>query len=202
MYRDEVFSLIGEKGNRSIVVGIDGLGGSGKTTFATSLANYFREKGVETIVFHIDDFIHPKRIRYDAAKEEWFCYYFLQWRYDYFIFEVLSQLVSGDEIHKEIELYDKEDDVYAKQSVYIPKQTVVIIEGVFLQRPELKPFFDYVVYMDVPQNVRLKRVLKRDTYIGDEQAILEKYKKRYFPAEEYYMRCCSPVERADHVIIG
>ena len=67
----------------TIIIGIDGLGGSGKSTFAdilkAKLTNY------DVIVFHIDDFIFPKSIRYNQNYEEWECYYNLQWRYNYFV---------------------------------------------------------------------------------------------------------------------
>lgn len=74
------------------------------------------------------------------------------------------------------------------------------MEGVFLQRPELKNFFNYVIYLDIPKNIRLERAIKRDRYIGTDQQIVDKYEKRYFPAEEKYISLCSPKENADLVI--
>jgi uridine kinase len=57
-----------------------------------------------------------------------------------------------------------------------------------------------VIYLDVPETVRLQRVLGRDTYIGDETGIREKYERRYFPAERQYVRECRPVEGADWIV--
>ena len=80
------------------------------------------------------------------------------------------------------------------------KKRVVIIEGVFLQRKELCGVFDYMIYIDIPEEVRLTRVLRRDGYIGDDNQIKLKYDNRYFPAERHYVRECAPVQNADFVI--
>ncbi|MBU8880422.1 uridine kinase [Bacillus sp. FJAT-29790] len=186
--------------NRSFILGIDGLGGAGKTTYVQSVLDIFEKKGINAVVLHMDDFIQPEKIRYDSAKEEWYCYYYLQWRYDYFISEILTPIHLGKEIQKEIELYDKTTDTYKKHYIEISRDTVVIIEGIFLQRPELSPYFDYVIFIDLPKEERLNRVIKRDTYIGGNQAIQEKYEQRYFPAEEKYMTDCSPAKRANYII--
>ena len=73
-------------------------------------------------------------------------------------------------------LYDKETDTYYTQTVVLPVHGVLIAEGVFLQRAPLKNQFDKIIYLSVPESVRLNRVLQRDTYIGTAQQIIEKYK--------------------------
>ncbi|WP_313770649.1 AAA family ATPase [Bacillus sp. S/N-304-OC-R1] len=179
---------------------MDGLGGAGKTTLTQHIKQELEEAGKKAVVLHIDDFIHPRNIRYDQAKCEWECYYFAQWRYDYLIHNILLPIQNGEEIDKEIELYDKTNDQYIETHLKIDAESVLIIEGVFLQRNELRRFLDYVIYIDVPKVERLKRVLERDTYIGDKSKIAEKYEKRYFPAEDKYIMEYSPSKSADLII--
>lgn len=57
-----------------------------------------------------------------------------------------------------------------------------------------------ILYIDIPEEVRLKRVLERDGYIGNQQQIKAKYDNRYFPAEHYYIKECSPSKNADYII--
>lgn len=197
----EICDLVVTKSHGShFILGIDGLGGSGKTTLAESIQHHLHKIGHHAIVLHIDDFIYPKNIRYDHTEEEWFCYYHVQWRYDYLIDEVLSPVKLNKEVYKSIEIYDKTNDTYQKQALHISKHTILIVEGVFLQRPPLKEFFNYFIYIDVPKNERLKRVIKRDTYIGDRKEIVEKYMNRYIPAEDKYIHDCDPVQHADYVV--
>lgn len=185
---------------RTVIIGIDGLGGAGKSTVSESIVTAFSDGDVHIAVIHIDDLIHPKAVRYNNEVSEWECYYFLQWRYDYLIGEIIKPVRSGMPFHKNIELYDKDNDSYILSDTEIPVGSIVIIEGIFLQREELENVFDAVIYIDVPEETRLSRVLERDGYIGNREQIAEKYRRRYFPAEHYYCKHCSPAEKADFVI--
>lgn len=64
----------------------------------------------------------------------------------------------------------------------------------------LKNQFDKIIYLSVPECVRLNRVLQRDTYIGTAQQIIEKYENRYFPAERHYLTKHHPEQTADFLI--
>lgn len=187
-----------DKNNISII-GIDGLGGAGKSTISETLCQKFEENHYHTILLHIDDFIHVRNVRYNSDYPDWQCYYDLQWRFDYFR-DVINEIKSSKKDYMDIELYDKDNDTYCEQRIAIRDNTIVIVEGIFLQRNEYNNIFDYMIYIDIPEEVRLERVLKRDTYIGDEQQIIEKYENRYFPAEHRYVEECQPQEKADYVI--
>ena len=186
---------------RTVIIGIDGLGGAGKSTVSNEIRRTFSEDGIDIVILHIDDFIHPRAVRYSDKISEWECHYFLQWRYDYLIDEIIKPIRSGAPFHKEIELYDKDNDSYFLSETDIPVGSIVIIEGIFLQRKELEDMFDFMIYIDVPEEIRLKRVLERDGYIGDKKQIAAKYDSRYFPAERYYCEVCSP-ERKARLVIG
>ncbi len=186
--------------NRILIIGIDGLGGAGKTTIASLLKLYLDNKSINSFILHIDDFIYPRNIRYNEAKEEWYCYYNLQWRYDYLIKEILMPIKKGIEIDKRIELYDKEKDKYLLEQIKIPMGSILLLEGIFLQRKELREYIDYYIYLDVPKEIRLKHVIERDKYIGSVEEIKKKYERRYFPAEDIYVKKYCPAENADIVL--
>lgn len=196
IYNNVINSI--DKNNISII-GIDGLGGAGKSTISETLCQKFKENHYHTILLHIDDFIHVRDVRYNSDYPDWQCYYDLQWRFDYFR-DVINEIKSNKKDYINIELYDKDNDTYCEQRIAICKNTIVIVEGIFLQRKEYNNIFDYMIYIDIPEEVRLKRVLKRDTYIGDEQQIIDKYENRYFPAEHRYIEEYQPQMKEDYVI--
>ena len=176
------------------------MGGSGKSTFSEQLAQAFQNQHIPVSVFHLDDFIHPRSVRYDTRFSEWENYYYRQWRYDDFIKTVLLPFRNGIETPQSIPLYNKETDTYYTQTVVLPVHGVLIAEGVFLQRAPLKNQFDKIIYLSVPESVQLNRVLQRDTYIGTAQQIIEKYENRYFPAERHYLAKHHPEQTADFLI--
>lgn len=187
--------------NNISIIGIDGPGGAGKSTISEKICQKLEDNNYHPILLHIDDFIHVREVRYNSAYPDWQCYYDLQWRFDYFL-NVIKEIKSGKKDYIDIALYDKDKDTYIDQCFGINENSIVIVEGVFLQRKEFKHIFDYMVYMDIPEKVRLDRVLKRDTYIGDEKQIVDKYKNRYFPAEHKYVEEYQPQNNADFVIGG
>lgn len=98
--------------NRTLIVGIDGLGGAGKSTFSEKLYKMLNDENYNTVLFHIDDFIHPRAVRYNDNYTEWECYYNLQWRYDYFVNEIITPIKNGADFNDKAELYDKDNDTY------------------------------------------------------------------------------------------
>lgn len=194
---DAIVSMIENK--RISIIGIDGLGGAGKSTISEMVCSELRSNGIHTILLHMDDFIHTRQIRYNSEYPEWRCYYDRQWRYDYFL-QTIKRLKAARDNSVEVERYDKDNDNYYTEIYTMTNQTTVVVEGIFLQRKELQGIFDYMVYIDVPESVRLSRVLQRDTYIGNERQIMDKYKTRYFPAEHHYFSIYRPDRSADCVI--
>ncbi|KOA19205.1 uridine kinase [Clostridium homopropionicum DSM 5847] len=183
--------------NKNYVVGIDGGTGAGKSTLVHSLQCQLEKLGLNTITLHIDDFIHKRNVRYDNSKEEWLCFYNLQWRYDYLTNEILIPAKTNQDINKNIEIYNKQIDEYKNISIIAKAPYIVILEGIFLQRKELEKFLDYTIFIDIPRKERLKRILIRDTYIGDAEEIIDKYERRYFPAEDYYIKKYNPMKSDD-----
>lgn len=186
--------------NDVFIIAVDGLGGAGKTRFVNRLKDELNKENYDYTILHIDDFIHQKCNRYNVDEPEWHCYYYLQWRYEYLIKELLEPIKCGEVIDKYIEVYSKENDNYFIEEISIPQGSILIIEGVFLQREELKKYFDFTVYLDASKDIRLNRVIQRDTYIGSEEEIIKKYETRYFPAEDKYISEYLPIENADYVL--
>lgn len=80
--------------NNISIIGIDGLGGAGKSTISEKIYQKLENNNYHPILLHIDDFIHVREVRYNSAYPDWQCYYDLQWRFDYF-FNVIKEIKSG-----------------------------------------------------------------------------------------------------------
>ena len=80
-----------------------------------------------------------------------------------------------------------DSDNYSIHKEYsIDKDTVVILEGVFLFRKELASYVDYKVFLDISFEECKKRVKARDIKrFGKE--IMEKYDKKYIPMQKKYL---------------
>ena len=72
------------------------------------------------------------------------------------------------------------------------------VDGEFLQRPELKAAWDFIVFLDVSAEEARRRGVERDASFLENAS--ELYDHRYGPAFDRYERECRPAEHADVVI--
>lgn len=179
---------------RPYIIALDGLSGAGKT----ALVNQLKEILDHIVIIHIDDHIVERSKRYDTGQEQWFEYYQLQWDTKY-IKENLHQKIQQNASSLTLPFYQKEEDSHIEKTIHLSNNSIVIIEGIFLLRDEWKSFYDYIIFLDCPKKIRVKRVLQRDKYIGDLEQILEKYNKRYWVAEEHYIKKIKPLELAHYI---
>ncbi|WP_232824121.1 kinase [Paraliobacillus zengyii] len=177
---------------KKVVLGIDGLIRSGKTTFVRYIEQYIQEKNISVCIFHIDDYIVERKRRYNTGDDEWYEYYHLQWDIEGLKENLFNRLKKTNELN--LLTYDYSSDKQKLQTVKISDTCLIIIEGVFLQRKEWRHFYDFMVYLDCSREKRFNR--ESDVT----QSNIEKFEKRYWKAEDHYMRRVSPLERADLVI--
>lgn len=174
------------------VLGIDGLSRSGKTTFVKRVSELLKRQNTPFYVIHIDDHIVENERRYHTEHEEWFEYYGLQWDVEWMQEHVFKNLRISPELN--LPFYNYESDSHVFSNIKLPKNCIIIIEGVFLQRREWRSFFDYVVFLDSPRDKRFSR--ETDTT----QKKIGKFQDRYWKAEDYYLKKEEPLRRADLVI--
>lgn len=180
-----------EEGKR-LILGIDGLSRSGKTTLVKQLVQKLKEEKIPSYVFHIDDHIVNRNKRYHTGNEEWYEYYQLQWDVPG-LSDQLFNKIKGNRSFS-LSYYLDESDTQLNKRVILPETCVVIIEGVFLQRKEWRNYFDFLVYLDCPREKRFNRE-------GNEtKKNLSKFENRYWKAEEFYLNLERPMENADLVL--
>ncbi|TMW71378.1 AAA family ATPase [Alteribacter natronophilus] len=194
---DKLISL--KRKCRNPVAALDGLSGAGKTTIAAELKQEIERRGQIVCLVHIDDFVTVRKQRYNTGHPEWYEYYFLQWDAGR-LKETLFHPLTEGKSRISLPFYGRRADTVKTGDLHVPAGALVILEGIFLQRPEWLPFFDYVIYLDCPRETRCERVLKRDDYIGSMEDRRAKYQRRYWAGEDYYLKNIRPAQNADVVI--
>jgi uridine kinase len=184
-------------------VGIDGRSAAGKTTFADSLAEELRARGRAVLRASIDDFHKPGH-KFRSMAEAWTPQTYYDDGYDYaaFVALLLAPLGPGGTRRCRPALFDSYHDAFvSEQWLDVRGNTVAVIDGAFLSRPELASHWDYLVWLRVDFETMIERARRRDTaWVGDAGVVAERYRRRVLPTHELYEQLVDPAARADAVI--
>jgi uridine kinase len=196
-------AILGIKKDSPILVGIDGVDASGKTTLADELATVLRTSNRPIIRASIDDFHNPEKMRYAKGKDSPEGYYRDSFNYKALQDVLLRPLRDGNPQYQSAVFDYRTDSTIAEPMQKVPKNAILIMDGIFLLRPELVRYWNYKIFLDVDFETSLKRAISRAAekeHPGGEQANIRKYKERYIPGQQIYFEEAKPKKQADIVI--
>lgn len=122
------------------LIAIDGWGGAGKSRLAAELETRLPSAKV----VHTDDFTGPRVPSWDWQR---------------FAREVLDPLLRDRPAR--FQRYDWNRDQLGEWQD-VPTGGTVIVEGTSSSRHELGPIWDFVIWVECPRELRLRRGLQRD----------------------------------------
>ncbi len=182
-------------------VAIDGLDAAGKTTLADELAPLVEWRGREAIRVSLDDFHRPRADRYRQGRESPQGYNEDSFDHAGLRAHVLLPLGPAGDLTYRPRAFDlHRDGRESSDPRSAAHDAVVLVDGVFLQRPELQGCWDLTVWVDIPLSESIRRGVARDRqYHSSEREIRRLYERRYAPGQQLYLRAVDPSARADAV---
>ncbi len=195
----ELADIISSKqAKHPIRVGVDGVDAAGKTYLADELAQHIQGRNV--IRASIDGFHNPREYRYRKGRLSPEGYYYDSFNTQKMIDILLEPLGPSGSLEYKTAYFDYRTnspiDVSAQNAA---TDDILIVDGIFLFRPELLNFWDMKIFVDVPFSITVPRAVIRDGE-GDESETREQYEKRYVPGQVLYFDDANPKEQADIVI--
>lgn len=175
MRYDDVLGRIRHHDGPVRIVGVDGCGGAGKTTFAARLA---RAAGGCSVV-HTDDFAS-----HDEPLEWW----------PRMLTDVVEPLERGEPAT--YHPYDWTARRPSADVITIPPRDIVVIEGVGATRAAWRDRLALRIWVDAPRDLRLRRGIERD---GEE---LREFWQWWMVQEDAYVAAEHPREHVDLVVDG
>jgi uridine kinase len=191
-----------------VLVGIDGPDCAGKTTLANRLADALLvttpqtpTTAVTTLRASVDGFNRPRAQRYRRGELSPEGYYLDGFDYPALLDQCLLPFLNG-EARIRTTTYDHRRDARANaEATAVPARAVLILDGVFLLRPELRGLWTLSLYLRVSAQETLRRARSRDGELfGSAEEIERRYLERYLPGQALYRATADPESHA-HLLL-
>jgi uridine kinase len=183
-------------------VAIDGIDAAGKTALADDLVSPVEVQGRPAIRASLDGFHHPRAERYQQGENSPTGYYD-----DSFDYAALRAILlrplgpGGSRLYQRANFDYHADAPLPAKMEHAGENAVLLVDGIFLLRPELDGLWDYRIFVDVAFETALQRALVRDQPLfGASTTTATRYLQRYFPAQRRYLDTVRPQRRANAVV--
>ena len=185
-----------------LLIAVDGVDTSGKTTLSRSLAEYLNKRGHTTIQASIDGFHNTAEKRYALGSKSPEGYYRDSFDYDSLRSYLIEPLKNQLSMQYRTAAYDfKTESKVQQKPRKAAKESILIMEGVFLLRPELLIYWDFSIFLHIDFEQVISRAKVRDQYLfGEEEEIENRYRNKYIPGQQMYLSESNPYRNADIIV--
>jgi uridine kinase len=168
---------------RNVFVGVVGVDGSGKTVFADELAAVLGTRQ-PMVRLSIDGFHKRRSERYRQGRDS--PEGFWQDSYDYEAFDrcVVSPLRAGAGPYLTASHDVDTDELLDGPERWLEERSVILIDGIFLHRPELRDVWDFSIFLQADFTTSVSRMATRDGSDPDPDAPSN---RRYVEGQRIYL---------------
>lgn len=204
--RDELLGRLAEAiGSITVAhptrVAVDGPPAAGKTTLADELAVVLRGQGRDVIRATVDDFLFPRAQRYPRGVYSAEGCYFDTHDHDALRRVLLDPLGAGGDRRFQHAVYDPTADVVLSPPVTTaPADAVLVVDGVFLLRPELFDRWELRIFVSTAPEKTVERAAIREGRVSSKSEVERRWRERYLPSQQFYFARDRPAEQADIVV--
>ena len=179
-------------------VAIDGVDGAGKTHFADELGPLLAKSGRAVIRASVDGFHHSKEVRYRLGRGSPEGYYRDSYDYEAFKKVLLNPLSPGGSGRYRTAVHDVNTEMpVSLQEQQAESGAILLLDGIFLHRPELQGYWDVSVWLEVPFSISVPRMAQRDGNSPDPDAPEH---RRYIGGQKLYFAQSTPQRHTTFII--
>lgn len=179
-------------------VAIDGPDGAGKTHFADGLAAALQDRHCSVVRVSIDDFHNVRAMRYRQGRHSPLGFWEDSYNYERFRSDVLTPFgPQGSRRFRRAGYSHVTDETLHPPLETADSAAILIVDGIFLHRVELRAQWDLTVFLDVEFIETARRMALRDGTSPDPD---HPSMRRYVEGQREYFRQCQPQQRATILI--
>lgn len=175
------------------LLAVDGIDGAGKRPFADALAERVARGGHAVFRASVDKFHRPRAERYVRGEDSAEGYYRDSFDYDLFRRVLIEPFKLGGSTGFVTAAFDVERNAQVEMDWKTgPQDATLIVDGAFLNRPELRGLWNWSVWLDVSEEQAAARLFELDGAAGQSP--------RYAGGQKLYLAEANPRARASAIV--
>lgn len=202
LLRDLAARIVAVARPRPTRVAIDGVDGAGKTTLADELAPAVERLGRPVVRASIDGFHRPAAMRRRRGSVSPAGYLHDSFDHPALLDALLRPLGPGGSLALRRAVFDFRTDRRVDPPLeHAGPDAVLLFDGVFLLRPELRDDFDFSIFVRTCFDVTVERAVRRDARLfGSPEEARRLYEEPYVPGQRLYLATVRPERWASVVL--
>jgi uridine kinase len=179
-------------------VAVDGVDGVGKSTFARQLSATVSDSGRAVVHVSADDFHHPRVRRHARGRDSPEGFWLDSYDHEALVSDVLRPFGPGGSRRFRPAVHDLDTDAVLDAPWHTAAPgTVLVVDGLFLHRDELRDCWEFSLFLDAPVRTTVARMARRD---GSHPDPSHPSLARYLGGQRLYAAACDPRRRATIVV--
>lgn len=198
--------VLQQRSSHPLRLAIDGVDAAGKTCLADELAEILASKR-PVVRASLDNFHRLREKRYRRGRLSPLGYYQDSFDYPALIESLLLPLGPGGDRRYRLAVFDYRLDTRVEsERLEANNESILVFDGIFLLRPELRQYWDYSIFVQVDFPTALERAAQRESLQAgspadqeDTRQLMGLYEERYIPAQKLYLEEAHPHRYANVV---
>ncbi len=184
---------------RSVLVAVSGIDGSGKGFTTARIADALRGRALRVAAIHADGWLNLRDRRFSAVDPAGH-YYRNAIRFDTLFAELVLPLRERRSHRVEVDHAEETATAYQRRVHAYDDIDVIVVEGIFLLKPELRGYYDLSVWIDCSFATALERAVPRAQEGLSPQDTIRVYETTYFPAQRIHFARDDPRRAATLIV--
>jgi len=182
--------------SRSLLVGLSGIDGSGKGYVAGQIEAHLGQYGVPAAILNTDGWLNLPEERFSSSEPaEHFYEHAI--RFEEFFSQLVIPLRDRRCVHLVADFAEETAHHFRKRTYDFKDVGVVVVEGIFLFKPQYRQLFDLAIWTECSFPTALARAIDRAQEGLSRAKTIAVYETVYFPAQQIHLAQDKPRENAD-----
>ena len=184
---------------RSLLIGISGIDGSGKGFIANKIKNSLQNKGYKVALIGLDVWHNTQDIRFSKINPAQHFYdHAFRWQ------QVFNSLIIPLKKQKSIllnaELLDLKTDNLYPYTYNFKDIDIILFEGIFILQELFLKEYDFKIWIDCSFEIALERALARGQEGLPQEQVINDYQTIYFAAQKIHFQNDNPQAVASLIV--